>query len=172
MKARIIDITRARGDLEEADRLSGKQGTGPECYPGQDNLPDFATLLRDDYGVYASVGYEAEGGEFGAVQLPPDTTLPLSFTVRWSSKNGVGHFDLSQTWIDLPVGVKDEETQSFDTCTIKKRKLLPGARSNESDYVSKWEHVRKNCQNSDISKSSKRNLTQEYDRVSRECKIL
>ena len=41
-RQRIIDIARQNGDVDEADRLAGRDGSGKEGYPGTDNLKTFS----------------------------------------------------------------------------------------------------------------------------------
>ena len=57
----MIEIGKKKGISEDADRLSGKYGTGKECYPGTDNLSLCSPHLLEDYNIHAAIGYVATG---------------------------------------------------------------------------------------------------------------
>jgi hypothetical protein len=138
IRARIIKMAQDDGDVEEAERLGGKTGTGHESYPGTDNLNLFSKLLAADYGINATVCYvSSEAAVFPMQYEPSGVNLPVAFAVNWSQSGGIHHFDLLQSWIKpIPPVVNVQESFALDQ--IHKRKLIPGAGENNASYAAKW----------------------------------
>lgn len=100
IQIRTIKMALDEEEFREAERLGGNCGTGPDPYPGTDNLHLFSKLLAADYNIKGSVGYNSsDAPDFPMQYEPNNTCLPVAFAVQCSAAKGVKRFDILQSWI-------------------------------------------------------------------------